>query len=260
MRRVFAVAFASLLLLPSFGVASAQTGSIAQATLQEPNQKTGEISTDELRQLLLDGGALVLDSRKRSEYAVSHIPGALNAAAEPGAPAEAQIAEIERLVGGDKTRALVLYCNGLYCQASRRLGEQLGSAGFTNVRRYQVGIPVWRALGGFTEMEVEAVRRVYELDKTAVFLDARPAEEFLTGSIPGARNIPPDFLDAGLLRPVAAELVPNDDFNTRIVVFGNDVAQTRILAEAVTRAARQNVAYFPGTVDDLVAGIRGVRP
>jgi rhodanese-related sulfurtransferase len=152
---------------------------------------------------------------------------------------------------------VVLYCNGQYCQASKRLSEQLLAAGFSNVRRYQIGIPIWRALGGTTELELEAVRRVYELDKTAVFLDARTAEEFQAGSVAGAKNIPPSAIEGGVLRRGAGEgALPSDDFNTRIVVFGSDAAQARALAEAVTRSARHNVAYFPGPFSDLMAGIR----
>ncbi len=37
--------------------------------------------------------------------------------------------------------------------------------------------------------------------------------------------------------------------------LASDFAQARALAEAVTRAARHNVAYFPGTFDDLIAGV-----
>jgi rhodanese-related sulfurtransferase len=253
---VAGLALAMAVMLAGFGVSSAAGGSIFQATLEEPNQRTAEVGTEEIRRILADGSAIVLDSRKYSEYASGHIPGARSAAPEPGAPPEAFIAEVERHVGGDKATALVLYCNGQYCQASRRLSEQLLAAGFTNVRRYQIGIPVWRALGGTTEMELEAVRRVYELDRTAVFLDARPAEEFQAGTLPGAKNLPPDSVEGGTLRRGAGEgALPRDDFNTRIVVFGGDAAQARALAEAVTRSAMQNVAYFPGTFDDLIVGI-----
>ena len=42
----------------------------------------------------------------------------------------------------------MLYCNGPYCGKSKRLSADLAAAGYTNVRRYQLGIPIWRALGG----------------------------------------------------------------------------------------------------------------
>jgi rhodanese-related sulfurtransferase len=232
-------------------VTTAQTGTIYQGTLGEAGQKTPEISTAEFRRVLADGSAIVLDSRKSSEYTSSHIPGARNVAPPVGAPPAEYVAAVERLVGGDKTKALVLYCNGLYCQQSRRLGEQLAAAGFTNVRRFQLGIPMWRALGGVTEIELEGMKRVYGIDRTAVLFDARTAEEFKAGSLAGAVNIPAAGMKEGGLQPAGAALLPQDDYNTRIVVFGHDAAQVRALAEAIARNARHNVTYFPGSFDKL---------
>ena len=126
--------------------ARAQSLSIDQATLAEQNAKTSQISTELLRRILTDKSAVVLDSRSRAEYDAGHIPGAINL----DAPTKEQVGTVGGLVGGDKTKALVLYCNGPYCQASRGLGERLVEAGFTNVSRYQLGIPIWRALGGPT--------------------------------------------------------------------------------------------------------------
>jgi rhodanese-related sulfurtransferase len=252
-----------MMVLVTAALAAAQ-GSIQQATLAEPSQKTPEVSTEELRRALADKSAIVLDARPYLEFAMSHIPGALNVAAKPGVPISVYVSdvrEVERLVGGDKGRALVLYCNGPFCGKSKRLSEELLAAGFTNVRRYQLGIPVWRALGGLTEIEPEAVAHVFKSDRTAVFLDARPAEEFLAGSLPGARNIPLGAVqpgkDVGEVRKAKDDgRLPMDDHNTRIVVFGRDAAQARALAEAVIREAFHNVAYFPGTFDAMRAAVK----
>src|SRR5262249_12877116 len=59
---------------------------ITQATLEESNQKTPEVSTDELRGILADRSAVVFDARPPREYALSHIPGALNVRGQPGRP------------------------------------------------------------------------------------------------------------------------------------------------------------------------------
>src|ERR1700704_1613818 len=118
-----------------------------------------------------------------------------------------------------RAAGVVLYCNGPFCQASRQVSEQLVAAGFSNVRRYQLGIPIWRALGGPTEVELEGILRIYRVDQTAVFFDARSAEEFAKGSLPGAQNIPADKLAS--YGPLKAPL-PRDDFITRIVLFGRD--------------------------------------
>lgn len=168
---------------------------------------------------------------------------------------------VDRLVGGDKTRPLVLYCNGPFCGKSKRLSEELLAAGFTRVRRYQLGMPVWRALVGLTEIERDAVRHVARNDLTAVFLDARSAEEFGAGSLPRARSIPQGAVqpgkDTGEVRKAKDDgRLPMEDHNTRIVVFGRDAAQARALAEAIVRQAFHNVAYFPGSFDAIRAALK----
>jgi rhodanese-related sulfurtransferase len=242
-----ALAFGATVTLGATSVACAE-GSIYHATLAEPNQKTQEVSTEEVRRILLDGSAIVLDTRTHAEYAAGHIPGARNVEGPPSGA----VAAVERLANGDKSKALVLYCNGPFCQASRRLGDQLVAAGFTNVRRYQLGIPIWRALGGPTEIELEGVLRIHERDQTAVFLDARSVEDFVRGSLPGAHNVPADQLASGGLTKAP---LPEDDFNTRIVLFGRDPGQARALADALSKRPWHNVAYFPGSYEQLRAAL-----
>jgi rhodanese-related sulfurtransferase len=116
---------------------------IFHATLGEQG-KTPEVSTAEFQQILINKSATVLDTRPAQEYAISHIPGALNVSAKTGVPISqyvSDVAEIGRLVKG-KDAALILYCNGPFCGKSKRLTDELLAAGYTNIRRYQLGIPV----------------------------------------------------------------------------------------------------------------------
>src|SRR5215216_3124564 len=196
---------------------------ILSATLQEANQKTPEVSTEELKQILATGSAVVFDARPPMEYAVSHIPGARNVGQKADTPLSlyvSDVAEIERQVP-DHSMALVLYCNGPFCGKSKRLSEELLAAGYTNVRRYQLGAPTWRALVGTMQIEQEGLQYVLEGDRTAWFLDARSADEFAAGSLPGARNVPASEV-------VAAKddgRLPMEDHNTRIVVVGANPEQ-----------------------------------
>ena len=248
-KAIAALGLAVMATLAVIDMARAQGGNIYQATLAEPNQKTQEVSTEQVRRILADGSAIIVDARKRSEYVAGHIPEARNV----DATSPASVAAVERLVSGDRNKALVLYCNGPFCRASRQLGEQLVAAGFSNVRRYQLGIPIWRALGGPTEVELEGILRIYKVDQTAVFFDARSAEEFAKGSLPGAHNIPADKLTSDWLQKAP---LPRDDFNTRIVLFGRDSAQARTLADAFSKIPWHNVTYFPGTFETLRAAIK----
>jgi len=223
---------------------------VYRATLAEPDPRTPQVSTEDLRRILADGSAIVLDSRKQAEYEAGHIAGARNVAPAPGAPSPDYVAAVERLVQGDKSQPLVLYCNGQYCRQGRQLSAQLVEAGFSNVKRYQLGIPVWRALGGPVEIELQGILRIFGVDQTVVYFDARSPEEFAMGSLPRAHNVPADAADALDKAPL-----PRNDFNTRIVIFGKDGAQSRKLADAIGKRPFQNVSYFSGPFEQLLQAI-----
>jgi rhodanese-related sulfurtransferase len=228
--------------------AAADTPNIYQATLAEPNQKTQEVSTEQLRQLLKDGSAVVVDSRSRAEFVAGHIPGARNL----DVPPHEQVATVARMLDGDRTKALVLYCNGPFCQASRRLADQLVGAGFTGVRRYQLGIPVWRALGGPTAIELDGIARIVAADRTAVFIDGRSAQDFARGSLPNAHNAPLADVVSGKLKKLP---LPEDDFNRRVVLFGYDAADARRFADLLSARPWHNVAYLPATFEALKSAL-----
>jgi rhodanese-related sulfurtransferase len=233
---------------------------VQQTTLMEADQKTAEVTTAELRQILADGSALVFDSRPHLEYSISHIPGALNVAPKLGvemAHYVSDVAEIERVLTAQgvqgKDAAIVLYCNGPFCGVSKRLSGELLDAGFTNVRRYQLGIPTWRALIGLTQIELDGARYVFAGDKTAVWVDARSAEQFAAGSLAGAVNM----IDKDdVLKARDDKRLPMQDHNTRIVVFGADGEQARSVAGEIAKIALHNVSFFGGTVEELIQGIQ----
>ena len=242
----------------------AQTPSISEATLGEPGQRTAEVSTAGLRSILADKSAIVLDARPHLEFAISHIPGAQNVAAKPGVAASmyvSDVAEVGRLVNGNKAAPLVLYCNGPHCGKSKRLAEELLAAGYTNVRRYQLGTPVWRALGGVTEIEPDGLRYVLTNDRTAVVIDVRDTAAFRAGTLPNARHIARSGVlegkDVGEVRRAKDDgRLPMNDHSTRIIVIGSNAADARYAAEALAREAFDNVAFYRGTVNEALIAIR----
>ena len=234
-----ALAAAVLLALPQ--VASAEQSNIQTATLGQ-NQKTAEVSTEELRRILVDGSATVFDARPFMEFASGHIPGAVNVSAKAGMPMSlyvSDVAEIERVLHGDKGAAIVLYCNGPFCGKSSRLAEELIQAGFTNIRRYQLGAPVWRALGGVMQIEPAGFQYVREGDHTARTYDTRPAADYAAGTLPGAIHLPTDEVE----KAKNDGRLPMEDHNTRIVVFGSTAAQARSTAETIAKNAFHNVMF-----------------
>jgi len=232
-----------------------------QAVLAMPGASVPEVSTEELEQLLKDQSAVVLDTRPYLEWSISHIPGALNVAPKPSVPMAlytSDVTEIGRLVDGDKSQPLVLYCNGPYCGKSRRVTGELLKAGYTNVRRYQLGAPVWRALIGVMVIEPEGARYVSKKDQSAVWIDVRDPAAFQEGSIAGARNLPQSKVlpgkDVGEVFAAKNDgRLPMEDHNTRIIVFGDNSEQAIQVAEALAREAFHNVTYFSGTHEALKA-------
>jgi rhodanese-related sulfurtransferase len=117
---------------------------------------------------------------------------------------------------------------------TKGVSEKLAKLGYTNVKRYQLGLPVWRALGNTVETNLEGFRYVFTNDKTAVFVDARSQEEFKIGTVPGAKNV-----RRGL----------HMDQGTRVIVFGSNAQEARIAAEQIK--FYWNSSYFVGTFEEL---------
>jgi rhodanese-related sulfurtransferase len=206
-----------------------------------------ELSTSELQAALRDPMVVVLDARPTAEYAVSHIPGARSVPGKTDLAASAYTADASAVVKmvPDRTRRLVLYCNGLYCGRSKRFAAELRSTGYSDVRRYQLGIPAWRALGGVTQVEKSALVSLLSRDATAVLVDAR--EPAARPRLANAKSIPlreaANAKDDGRL--------PMNDHNTRIFVVGDTGAQARAVAEAIVHDAFHNVAFFDGGITDV---------
>ena len=240
------------------------TARIDDAVLGEPSPKTAEISTEEMRRVLADDTATVFDVRPTHEFAISHIPGAVNVSQKPGTSKAlyvSDVAEIERVVMGMKAKPIVLYCNGPFCGKSKRVSEDLLSTGFTNVRRYQLGIPVWRALGGITQIEAEGARYVMQNDHTAVWLDTRSEADVQKGSLPGAKRIGLEVTQGGKDNPAMQKAkndgtLPIEDHNTRIIVFGENQQTIRAVAEAIAKEAFHNVSFFGGTYLELSNAVK----
>lgn len=95
------------------------------------------VTRGELMDRLRDGVVTVLDVRPQDEFALGHLPGAVNV----------PLAELEkRLSMLDPGHEIVAYCRGPYCVLSYEAVAQLRARGF-KVRRLEDGYPEWRAAG-----------------------------------------------------------------------------------------------------------------
>lgn len=100
------------------------------------------LSREELVGRLQDGGVTLLDVRPQDEFALGHLPGALNIRPDE---LERRLAELP------KRQEIVAYCRGPYCVLSFEAVAKLRAKGF-KARRLEDGFPEWKAAG----LEVEA--------------------------------------------------------------------------------------------------------
>ena len=223
--------------------ASAQTPrpSVYDTTLEETGQAVPEITTNQLIDILKFKTETVYDVRTAKEYAIAHIAGTVNIYEK----------EVDQIIAKnpDPLTPMILYCNGPSCGKSKRTSEALVAAGYKNVRRYQLGMPVWRALSFTVQTDMLGLDYIFRGDHTAVFVDARTPAEHATATVPGAVNVQKGEAtaanDDGRL--------PFTDKGTRVVVFGNSADQASVVAAEIAKKAYWNSSYFGGTLADLDA-------
>ena len=95
------------------------------------------VSRAELLERMQAGVVIVLDVRPEDEYALGHLPGAVNI----------QLRDLgERLADFDRSQEIVAYCRGPYCMLSYEAVAMLRARSF-KIRRLVDGYPEWRAAG-----------------------------------------------------------------------------------------------------------------
>jgi rhodanese-related sulfurtransferase/DNA-binding transcriptional ArsR family regulator len=95
------------------------------------------VSRKELLQRSRAGAVTVLDVRPEDEFALGHLPGAVNI------PLRALAARLSEL---DPALEIVAYCRGPYCVLSYEAVAALRAHGF-KASRLEDGLPEWRAAG-----------------------------------------------------------------------------------------------------------------
>jgi rhodanese-related sulfurtransferase/DNA-binding transcriptional ArsR family regulator len=113
---------------------SAEVDRIVRAYFHE-RDSLEPVSRTELLNRMRAGVVAVLDVRPEDEYALGHLPGAVNI----------PLRELERRIGElSRRREIVAYCRGPYCVLSFEAVAALRARGF-KVRRLEDGYPEWRA-------------------------------------------------------------------------------------------------------------------
>jgi rhodanese-related sulfurtransferase len=165
-------------------------------------QEVKTISTAELKAKTDAGPAAswmfaLIDARSETEFNEGHIPGAMLVPAKKTADKLPAIAQ-------DKARLVIFYCNGPGCTKSLKGAKLALSAGYTNVREYNEGLPAWQGAGykvSGTPLPAAALPLVAPSALKGqlgaggpALVDIRDADEFEKFRIAGSVNIPLDAL------------------------------------------------------------------
>jgi ArsR family transcriptional regulator len=95
------------------------------------------VSREELLRRSRAGEVTILDVRPEDEFALGHLPGAINI---PLGDLAVRLSDL------DPAQEIVAYCRGAYCVLSYEAVAALRVRGFT-ARRLEDGFPEWRAAG-----------------------------------------------------------------------------------------------------------------
>lgn len=114
----------------------AEVGKIVRGYFEQ-RDSLEPVTREELSGRLRDGMVTVLDVRPADEFALGHVPGALNV---PLSELDARLATL------DPEKDIVAYCRGAYCVMSFEAVSRLRAQGFS-ARRLEDGMPEWAAAG-----------------------------------------------------------------------------------------------------------------
>jgi rhodanese-related sulfurtransferase/DNA-binding transcriptional ArsR family regulator len=104
------------------------------------------VSRDDLIERMREGDVTVLDVRPEDEFALGHLPGAINI----------PLADLKRRVSRlPRDKEIVAYCRGAYCALSFEAVAMLRKRGF-KIHRLEDGFPEWRVAG----LPVETTRAI----------------------------------------------------------------------------------------------------
>jgi rhodanese-related sulfurtransferase len=159
------------------------------------------VSVDWMKKQIDKGADMVIvDSRpKKTKYDKGHMPDALSIP-------DTQFDKFKDQLPEDKAKLLVFYCGGFKCKLSHKSAAKAIAMGYTDVKVFAAGYPAWKKVAGATSpvkagteegtIDHEAFKKILAEKPDSIYLyDVRDADEFATGSLAGAVNLPVDQLE-----------------------------------------------------------------
>lgn len=110
--------------------------------LSPQSKEIVEISTSAVTAAYDAGNVQMVDARSEMDFAMGHIPGAINV---PSSTAEGGAVGFSDIL--DKSLPVIVYCDGLTCGKSLIVAKRLIELGFRDVSVYTDGIDGWLSAG-----------------------------------------------------------------------------------------------------------------
>ncbi|SES37450.1 rhodanese-like domain-containing protein [Salisediminibacterium halotolerans] len=198
----------------------------------------------------------LIDARTYEGYFESHIPtavfwddGQINTKYDGAAPA-------------DKDQEIIVYCGGFFCGKSHAIAEELTAEGYTNVKVFAGGMPLWNdadlptfgtagEVGDFDVTDGQKDRSIAAdefhdlVDNGETVLDVRSDDEVASGMIDGALHIPDDEIRSG--GADVEEMLPEDK-DEEIVLHCASGARAGGVVEIIAEMGYENVHYWNGGI------------
>lgn len=109
----------------------------------------GEISLDQMSDLVDEKKVLVLDARPEIFHRLGHIPGALSL---PRDDFENGYKSLQSRLEGDLRQPIVVYCSSASCEDSKLVKDSLAQLGYQRVSIFPGGWSEWTGAGRAEEV------------------------------------------------------------------------------------------------------------
>lgn len=145
---------------------------------------------------------VIVDARpKRKKYDKGHLPGAISIP-------DSQFDKLKYRLPKDSNKPLIFYCGGYKCKLSHKSAAKAIALGYTNVKVFSAGYPAWKkTVAAAAPVNVKAGKEEGSIDieifkkimaqnpESIMLIDVRDKDEFKSGSLKTAVNIPVDELE-----------------------------------------------------------------
>jgi rhodanese-related sulfurtransferase len=133
------------------------------------------------RQMKRPGTCVLVDARPTGRYLEGHIPKAISIYAK-------DLPDKLDLLPEDKSRLVIFYCGGPTCPYTGESIKLAQSAGYTNLKGFQGGMPAWKKAANPVHASASWVAE--NLDENHVIIDVRPRSESAKAHIKTAVAMP----------------------------------------------------------------------